>query len=205
MIAANPFLGPQWEGLGFAFTHLISSLRRTGQSFTVQVYGLKYNLSPYTSPFVQCARNEEGNLVVELSSNLQVNPPLTSEQFEALGFYGWESPECTPEEYREGFEGNPNFVRVFDGNIEAEKIAEFALTTLAGVLGIIEDDYFGFEPYWLAPQVAATGRLGRLKKSDGNPQQVIFALAGRHLEDIDAPPITLTCNLKGPARGEADQ
>jgi hypothetical protein len=183
-ISDNPLLGPQWEPLGHVLMRLVEQLRRGGR-FSVQTYGRKYNLSPDTSPYLQAIVDEDGNVQMEVSANLQVNPPLTEDQYNTLEFYGWAKPESDPGEYSaEG--GNPNFVRYFEPNTDALLVAEFILTTLIGVYEITEDDYFGFDHAAQANLVDSLHKLGRLKYSDGNPDRVIFAMPGKHLEALGA-------------------
>lgn len=179
MIAANPLLGPQWEPLGHVFVHLLERIR-PGHHFNVQTYGRKFNLSPDTSPYLQAIRTDEGLLQMEVSGNLVVNPPLTELQQQELEFYGWNRPDSDPDEYSSSHEGNPNFHRFFEPAVDNIEIAEFILTTLVGVFGITEDDFWGFESS--ADSVAKLKKLGRLAATAGNPNAVIFAMPGKHLE-----------------------
>jgi hypothetical protein len=161
---------------------LVEQLRQGGL-FSVQTYGRKYNLSPSTSPYLQAIIDHDGKVQMEVSGNLQVDPPLTDEQYNVLEFYGWTKPESDPDEYHDAG-GNPNFARHFDPNSDALLIAEFILTTLVGVYEITEDDYFGFDNATQANLVDSMNKLGRLKYSDGNPDRVIFAMPGKHLESL---------------------
>ena len=180
MITDNPFLGPTWEPFGQVCIALIEDLKR-GHMFQVQSYGHTFGLSPDTSPFVQ-AICHDGSIQLECSSNLQVEPPLTQSQYAELVFYGWEPPEVSVDEYRENHDGNPNFCRYFDATVEASVIAEFILTTLVGVFGLTEEDFFGFSTKSVADKVDSLNKLGRLAYSSGNPDRVIFAMPGRHLD-----------------------
>jgi hypothetical protein len=181
-ISDNPLLGPEWQPLGHVIMRLVEQLRQGGR-FSVQTYGRKYNLSPSTSPYLQAIIDEDGKVQMEVSGNLQVHPHLTDEQYNVLEFYGWTKPESDPDEYHDAG-GNPNFARYFDPNTDALLIAEFILTTLVGVYEITEDDYFGFDNATQANLVDSMNKLGRLKYSDGNPDRVIFAMPGKHLESL---------------------
>jgi len=183
LIATNPLLGPRWEPLGHVLMRLVEQLRRGGR-FSVQTYGRKYNLSPDTSPYLQAIVDEDGNVQMEVSANLQVRPQLTPLQYQELEFYGWHAPE-EPDEFASE-PANPNFHRFFEPNQDTLDIAEFILTTLVGVYQLTEDDYFGFDSRTLADRVDSFRKLGRLKYADGNPDRVIFAMPGKHLDNIDS-------------------
>lgn len=178
MVADNPFLGPQWEPIAKVIARLLE--RAKGRhTFQIQTYGKRYGASPYTSPFVQ-GRWDVGIFEVELASNLALVPELTEHEQEVLGFYGWESPEVTPEEYRKDPSRNPNYVRYFTPEHSNEEIAEHILTTLVTVHQITEDDFWGVSTKATADLIDELHLLGRLKHSDGNPDRVIFALPGKH-------------------------
>ena len=193
MIASNPLLGPQWEPLGHVFVHLIERIR-PGHHFNVQSYGRKFNLSPDTSPYLQAIRVDEGRLQMEVSGNLMVVPPLTELQHQELEFYGWTRPNPEPDEFAVDEEANPNFVRYFDANVDPLEISEFILTTLVGVYGITEDDFWGFEGS--ADRVASLKKLGRLKPTPGNDSAVIFAMPGKHLDLVETSDATKAKHLR---------
>ena len=182
MISSNPLLGPEWEPLGHVLARMVEDLR-SGKRFSVQTYGRKYNLSPETSPYLQAILVEDNKIQMEVSANLQVRPQLTTLQYQELEFYGWHAPE-EPDEFASE-PANPNFHRFFVPNQDALDIAEFILTTLVGVYQLTEDDYFGFDSRTLADRVDSFRKLGRLKYSDGNPDRVIFAMPGKHLEQLE--------------------
>ena len=180
MISNNPLLGWQWEPLGQVVTLLIEDLRH-GTDFGIQTFARRYGLNPDTSPYLQAIMHSDGQIQLEVSGNLQVNPPLTDEEYATLEFYGWSLPEVDPEAFREQ-NGNPNFVRYFDSKADPLAIAEFILTTLIGIFQVQQDDYFGFNHS--AERVASLKKLGRLKASAGNPAAEIFAMPGRHLSQL---------------------
>ena len=180
MISNNPLLGWQWEPLGQVVTLLIEDLRH-GTDFGIQTFARRYGLNPNTSPYLQAIMHEDGVIQLEVSGNLQVNPPLTDEEYATLEFYGWSLPEVDPEAFAE-HHGNPNFVRYFDTKADPLAIAEFILTTLIGIFKVHEDDYFGFNHS--AERVASLQKLGRLKASERNPGAEIFAMPGKHLSQL---------------------
>ena len=204
MIADNPLLGPQWEALGHVLTSIFDRIRKHGDaSFVMQTYGLKYQLSPNSSPFLQACINALGGVQLEVSANLQVMPELTPEQFKVLEFYGWTPPHDDPIEVGGDLEDeNPNFSRHFAPDADSLDIAEFALTTLVGVYEIIEDDYFGFTGPGITEKVADLRKLGRLKRHEGNPDGQIFALPGKHLDQLEPSLPAGICLLQGPPRAK---
>jgi len=183
MVTNNPFLGPQWEDLAVV---LETSLAQTyvGNTFSVQTYAKKFGLSPRTSPYVQ-AMIINDLLQVEISANLMVQPPLTNEQYLAMEFYGWDLPECSPDDYVSDPGGNPNMVRYFDLDTSLRQIVESVLTALVSIYGIEEADFWGFSDRTETERVADMQLLGRLKKSNTNPFGSIFALPGFHVEMLE--------------------
>jgi hypothetical protein len=152
-------------------------------TFHIQTYLKKFQLSPETSPYVQGLLEEDGSLHMEISGNLQVRPMLSEDEYNALEFYGWEKPEVTDEEYQEHHQGIPNFYRLFEPNVPKIEIAESILTSLVGVFGMTEQDFLNFGTE--GEKVAELGLLGRLKVSEENPFGDIFALLGEHLDMIE--------------------
>lgn len=183
MISTNPLLGPQWEPLAKALA-LVIGKTASGVTFHFQPYLRRYDMSPHKSPYLQ-AIVDDNFFQLEIAGNLVVDPPLTDEEYKIMHFYGWSLPDASPDEYGSGASGNPNFVRYYNLETPIDEVVEFILTTLAGVFGAAEDDFWGFDNANCADEVAALNLLGRLKKTDGNPFGTIFALPGQHLELIE--------------------
>jgi len=183
LISASPLLGPQWEPLAKALA-LVIGRTSSGITFHFQPYLRKYDLSPKKSPYLQ-AIVEDSFFQLEIAGNLVVNPPLSDDEHKMMQFLGWNLPDASPEEYRSGENGNPNFVRYFNLQTPIDEVVEFILTTLVLVFGSDEDDFWGFDNADCADKVAELNLLGRLKKTQENPQGSIFALPGRHLDLIE--------------------
>lgn len=175
-IEQNPFLGPGWLPLVRVIRTLLDF--ESGRNFHLNTYGLKYNLSPDRSPYIQATWSYDGQLQLEASGNLMCDPPLTEEHLKEMELIGWTSPEVTPEEYRNGKAAgrNPNFVRYYDADPNLDEVANFFLTTLTAIYGITETDYFNFGELDMPDVVDAFGGLNRLKKDQGNPNGSIFGL-----------------------------
>ena len=198
MISLNPLLGPQWQPLGFVLMQLFEYTKKNNRrNFSMNTYGHKYGLSPYSSPYAQACVDSFDRLQVEVSANLQVRPELTEEQFQALEFYGWLRPHENPVDGADE-DSNPNFSRYFEANADPLDIAEFVLTSLVGVYGLTEDDFFGFSGKDMADRVANMKQMGRLKSDAGNPDGEIFALPGKHLQMLEPSSIINTVTLAGP-------
>lgn len=189
----NPFLGPQWVPLAKVLKSTIEG--STPRSpFEFQTYGRRYSYMPTDSPYFQgYFDNIAQEFILEASSNVQVIPKLTEEQYQELEFYGWKRPTQTEDEFHEqGYqddatEASPNFLRLFDGPPDYDEIVEVILTAMVGVYKIDEDDFFNFgETGGIADRVAAMRLLGRVKGGNGNPNRVIFAMPGRNLQAIEA-------------------
>lgn len=176
MVAENPFLGPVWLPLVKVIKMLLESPEK--KNFHLTTYGRKYNLSPYTSPYIQATWSSIGELQLEASANLICDPPLSDEQFNEMEFIGWTKPEVSAVEYSAGLSQgrNPNFVRYFERELNVDDVAEFFLTTLTAIYGITEEDFFNFGEFDVPEKVAALGVLRRLDKHDGNPTGAIFGL-----------------------------
>ena len=186
MIHDNPLLGPEWDALAEAIVLVINETRKN-RTFCITTYGLRFNLDPGTSPYFQGFRDEFGELFIEASANLSCEPPLTDEEFAMMEFLSWDRPALEPEEFRNrdySAEANdrPNFERRFTSEVNPTDIAEFIMQTMVVVYGLTEEDYFNFGDRDTANKVEALGKLGRLKKTDGNLDREIFAMPGRHTD-----------------------
>lgn len=76
-IDQNPFLGPDWLPLVRVIRPLLDF--ESGRNFHLNTYGLKYNLSPDSSPYIQATWSYDGQLQPEASGNLLCDPPLKIE------------------------------------------------------------------------------------------------------------------------------
>ena len=186
MIHDNPLLGPEWDALAEAIV-LVLNKTGTNRTFCITTYGLRFNLSPDTSPYFQGFKDEFGEFFIEASANLNCNPPLTDEEFAMMEFLSWDKPAVDPEDFRNPdkdaeVNDRPNFERRFSSDVSPTDIAEFIMQTMVVVYGLTEEDFFNFGGRTTSDQVEALGKLGRLKVTNRNPDGQIFAMPGRHLE-----------------------
>ena len=193
----NPLLGPDWEPLALVLSRLLEDVA-AGDTLIMNTYGHRYQCDPHRSPFVQACSFNEGGIQLEIAANLMVEPKLTAEEYSIMEFYGWECPEVNPEEYSsEG--GNPNFVRYYEPGFDTAQAAEFIITSLVGVYQFTVEDFFGFENRTLADFVASLNKLDRLAGGNTNPDRVIFAMPGRHIElSMTSKPAEAPTDLAGP-------
>lgn len=182
-IANNPFLGPQWEPLAAVLVGLLNRVAKQNGPVSMQTYGLKYSLQPNMSPYFQALRIEEG-ILVELSSNIICQPPLTADNYYEMQFLGWTAPADGPDGWvnaswdPDASQDSPNFVRTFGFDFDAELIASEILTALTSIYEITDDDYFGFgDSDW----VGSLSQLKRLPATSGNPNRDIFVLPSKDL------------------------
>lgn len=99
--------------------------------WTMQTYGGKYDFAPY----VQALQEYDNMLLVEVTSNEFLRPPLNGDQQEAMSFLGW---KFYPEKYL------PNYAQFLDqAKHSPREIAELLLKTLHFVYGV--DNEFTFE------------------------------------------------------------
>lgn len=184
MIHTNPLLGPEWDALAEAIV-LVLNKTTNNNTFCITTYGKRFGLSPDRSPYFQGSRDEFGELFIEAAANLICDPPLTEEEFEMMEFLSWNRPALNPEEYHDRdyaseASNQPNFERRFTSEVDPTDIAEFIMQTMVVVYGLTEDDFFNFGSQKTSDEVAALGKLGRLKTSKGNPYGQIFAMPGKH-------------------------
>jgi hypothetical protein len=186
MIRDNPLLGPEWDALAEA---IVLVLNETGKNrtFLITTYGLRFGLDPDTSPYFQGFKDEFGEFFIEASANLNCEPLLTGEEFAMMDFLSWDQPALSPEEFRKrefSVEANdrPNFERRFSSEVSRVDIAEFVMQTMVLVYGLTEEDFYNFGDRETSEKVEALGKLGRLKKTDGNPDRQIFAMPGKHID-----------------------
>lgn len=99
--------------------------------WTMQTYGGNYDFAPY----VQALQEHDNMLLVEVTSNEFLRPPLSGDQQEAMMFLGW---KLYPEKYL------PNYAQFLDqAKHSPREIAELLLKTLHFVYGV--DNEFTFE------------------------------------------------------------
>lgn len=186
MIRDNPLLGPEWDALAEAIVLVLNKTKKNS-TFCITTYGLRFNLSPNTSPYFQGFRDEFDEFFIEASANLNCNPPLSAEEFAMMDFLGWDKPAVEPEEFQNPdkdpeLNDRPNFERRFSSDVSRTDIAEFIMQTMVLVYGLTEEDFFNFGGRTTSDQVEQLGKLGRLAYNPGNPDRQIFAMPGRHLE-----------------------
>ena len=176
----NPLLGEEWDPLVSCFELLLDVALRE-RPLSLQTHTHRHGLRPSSSPYVQFKSNGTGGLVVEVSGNLLVKPELDDMDVAQLEFFGWQPPETSAEDYRNGDGGNPNFWRDFDG-VELKAIAAWIVTTLVVVYRLETRDFFGIEVPYVVTRLAEAHLLDRLSPTQSNPFGYIFCMPGQHAD-----------------------
>lgn len=102
--------------------------------WTLQTYGEKYAFAPY----VQALQEHDNMLLVEVTGNEFLRPPLEKDQQEAMVFLGW---RFYPEKYL------PNYAQFLDqAKHSPREIAELLLKTLHFIYGVNREFTFEIAP-----------------------------------------------------------
>jgi hypothetical protein len=104
--------------------------------FTVEVEKFYNTESPL---YVQVAKAENGDLILEAVSNTYCNPPLSMDVLNTMAELGWHSP--IPEEDLPNF-----FILVSQDDINYPKIAEFLVATLRAGYSVQSADALRISP-----------------------------------------------------------
>lgn len=132
-----------WTPLYDAVAMLLVQLReRERDSFSVSV-GVN-GVSP--SPYVQGALGEEGDFVLEFSSNVFLEPDMNLLQRSQLDGLGWSKPNGR----------NPNYSKVIMRTHPVDTTARYLVTTLRVVFEVPLDAWFTFGDSPADVEVAAS-------------------------------------------------
>lgn len=120
-----------WNPLYEATATLLTQLRekkRDSFSVTVGVEGYK------TSPYVQGTLGDDGDFLLEFSSNVYLEPDMSKLQRSQLDGLGWSKPNGR----------NPNYSKLILGTHPVESTARYLVTTLRVVFDVQQNDWFSF-------------------------------------------------------------
>lgn len=124
-----------WEPLHDALAALLGQMK-TSQRETFEVSFEIEGFSPY--PYIQASFNEDGDFVIEFTSNVYLEPDLNKVQIARLDAIGWRKPNGR----------NPNYTKIVDREQPAASVARYITTTLRMVYQLDDSVWivFGREP-----------------------------------------------------------
>ncbi len=206
-VVAHPLLGPEWLPIVDAI-EFMTERTRIGRFWILNTLTGLHNFDPFTSPYVQAIREDDGCLHVEIGGRSVYLDSEGVSQAGLLELLGWEVPVGEPE-YDPAVEpefdpdempdddpyppegGLPNSYRLFPATWSPRAVAEFVLESLVIVFGLTIDDLFSMDRNFTTRVSLLIRGLYRLDNSD------IFALKpGRggvdeydpNLKEGDIPP-----------------
>jgi hypothetical protein len=132
----------QWTPLYDATTTLFEQLSRGEREALSISIGLQdFGIPPY----VQATKQDNGSFLVELSSNVFLEPDISSLQKAQVDGLGWNKPNGK----------TPNYWKEVEGSLKAETIARYLVTTLRVVFELKTDSWFSFGTAPLDLEVAS--------------------------------------------------
>ena len=141
----------EWTPLYDATADLFDQLNRGER----EVLSLNLGLQDFgIPPYVQASKQENGSFLLELSSNVFLEPDISPLQRAQVDGLGWNKPNGM----------NPNYWKQVEGSLETDTIARYLVTTLRVVFELRTDTWFSFGTSPLDLKVASRGtfwhRLG---------------------------------------------
>lgn len=154
-----------WEPLHDAFATLIEQMQqRHRDSFTVsfEIDGF----SPY--PYIQASLNVEGDLVIEFTSNVYLEPDLNRLQISRLDAIGWRKPNGR----------NPNYTKIVAGGQPSSSTARYITTTLRMVYQLDESVWIVFGSHHLDEVVYQSDSFWHRLDNEG-----VVCLVGKNVDE----------------------
>jgi hypothetical protein len=121
----------EWTPLYDATTTLFDQLNKGEREVLSLTIGLQEFGVP---PYVQSSKQDSGNFLLELTSNVFLEPDISTLQRAQVDGLGWNKPNGM----------NPNYWKVVEGTLEAETIARYLVTTLRVVFELKTNAWFSF-------------------------------------------------------------
>jgi hypothetical protein len=141
----------EWTPLYDATTTLFDQLN-TGER---EVLSLSIGLQEFDiPPYVQASKEDGGNFLVELTSNVFLEPDISPLQRAQVSGLGWNKPNGV----------KPNYWKEVEGSLDTGTIARYLVTTLRVVFELKTDTWFSFGTSPLDLEIASSStfwhRLG---------------------------------------------
>jgi hypothetical protein len=184
-IIDNPFLGEQWLPLARVIRYIIKK-RPTGEDFYMRLYGPQFKEASFFKggPIVTVRKTYDGDFVLTISANEDVNPPLDWNQFKMMQFLGFDPPigfdgDFAVDPKRHRGDSYPYFNAVLNKAPSVNKTIEHMLVALVCVFQCGEQSRFYFgDNIALTRLVHKLDELDRYKSWPGNPKAEIFGFKG---------------------------
>lgn len=178
-------LGLEWLPLAQVLRYYLQE-RIASQPLFMLIYGEQYVRDEMNKegPIVRLTKTYQGEYILEISSNIEINPPLDRYQYQQMEFLGFDVPKATKgnfavESAKRISSTPPHFRRVLKGSTSVVKIIDLIITTHVCVYGSNMKTQF-----YLERNIAVTRYIhnldlfDRYKATDGNPKAEIFGFKG---------------------------
>jgi len=180
-------LGPEWLPLAQVLRYYLQE-RISSQPLYMLVYGEQYVRDEMNKegPIVRLTKTYQGEYILEISSNIEINPPLDRYQYQQMEFLGFDVPKTTKGNFsvdptKRISSTPPHFRRALKGSTSMVKIIDLIITTLVCVFGssMKTQFYFG-RNIAVTRDIHNLNLFDRYKATEGNPKAEIFGFKGEH-------------------------
>jgi hypothetical protein len=180
-------LGPEWLPLAKVLRYYLQE-RIASQPLYMLIYGEQYVRDDMNKegPIVRLTKTFQGEYILEISSNIEINPPLDRYQYQQMEFLGFDVPKTTKGNFavdptKRISSTPPHFRRVLKGSTSMVKIIDLIITTLVCVFGsnMKTQFYFG-RNIAVTRDIHNLNLFDRYKATEGNPKAEIFGFKGEH-------------------------
>jgi hypothetical protein len=137
-------------------------------------------------PIVRLTKTYQGEYILEISSNIEINPPLDRYQYQQMEFLGFDVPKTTKGNFsvdptKRISSTPPHFRRVLKGSTSMVKIIDLIITTLVCVFGSdMKTQFFFGKNIAVTREIHNLNLFDRYKATEGNPKAEIFGFKGEH-------------------------
>jgi len=180
-------LGPEWLPLAQVLRYCLQE-RNASQPLYMLIYGEQYVRDDMNQvgPIVRLTETYQDEYILEISSYIEINPPLDRYQYQQMEFLGFDVPKATKgnfavESAKRISSAPPHFRRVLEGSTSVVKIIDLIITTVVCVYGSNMKTQFYFER-----NIAVTRDIHNLNlfdryiATDGNTKAEMFGFKGEH-------------------------
>ena len=180
-------LGPEWLPLAQVLRYYLQE-RIANQPLYMLIYGEQYVRDEMNKegPIVRLTKSYQGSYILEISSNIEINPPLDRYHYQQMEFLGFDVPKTTKGNFavdptKRISETPPHFRRDLKSSTSMVKIIDIIITTLVCVFGsnMKTQFYFG-RNIAVTRDIHNLNLFDRYRATEGNPKAEIFGFKGEH-------------------------